>query len=364
MKKNKVKSKKSKEKIRIRGFIWVYVIGTMIVVGGVMGYGLIGAAIFDFDDRSSLTMLAMVPIMAFVYSLGMRPVLRRIKNRMEKLAVAMDEVASGNLSYQIDMKDAGEYEVLYKQFNAMALELKKTREEMESFTNEFAHEFKTPITAISGFSDLLLHEDEFVTEEEKKEYLQMISDESKRLLKLSQNALLLSKVEAMQIVSGQEHYDLAEQIRRCIILLSQSIEEKNIEIDMDEDLMLPFYGNQEILQHVWINLLNNAVKFTPENGKITVAGQVIENKAFGNAASEPKKFVEIRISDSGIGMDEETMAKIFDKYYQNDSVSLTKGSGIGLSIVKRVVTVCEGEISVSSWPGTGSTFTVTLPVKE
>ncbi len=339
---------KKKEKIKITGFTWVYVMGTAVAVAGVMGYGAIGSVIFGFDDRSALTMLAMIPIMSFSYTVVMRPIIKRIKDRMERLENGMDEVSEGNLSYQIDLKNAGEYKVLYKQFNAMVAELKKTREEMDSFTNEFAHEFKTPITAISGFSDLLLESGDDISEEDRKEYLQMISDESKRLLRLSQNTLLLSKVEAMQIVSEKEEYDLAEQIRHCLILLSRSIEDKNIEIDMDEDLELKYYGNQEMMQHVWLNLLNNAVKFTPESGRITVSGEV-------------KDMIEVRITDSGIGMDAETVSKIFDKYYQNDPVSLTKGSGIGLSIVKRIVTLCEGEISVSSWPGTGTTFTVRLP---
>lgn len=337
---------KKKERIKTRTFIWVYVIGTIVVIGGVMGYGAIGDAIFGFDERSSKTMLAMVPIMAFVYTMAMRPVIKSIKSKMNRLAEGMDEVASGNLSYQIDLKGAGEYEVLYRQFNAMATELKKTREEMESFTNEFAHEFKTPISAITGFSELLLEDKGSIPAEEKREYLQIIADESERLLKLSQNTLLLSKVEAMQIISEKEDFDIAEQIRHCLILLSKNIDEKEIEIDMDEDLMLPYYGNSEILQHVWLNLLTNAIKFTPRNGTIRVIGEKSSDR------------VAVSISDTGIGMDEDTLQKIFDKYYQNDPVSLTKGSGIGLSIVKRIVTLCGGDISVVSAPGEGSTFRI------
>ncbi len=358
-----------KKRFKVKGLIWVYVIGIIVVVGGVMGYGAIGSAVFGFDDRSSLTMLAMVPIMAFVYSMAMRPVIRSLENRMGKLAEGMNEVAEGDLSYRIDLKGAGEYKELYKQFNSMATELQKTREEMESFTNEFAHEFKTPITAISGFSEILLETAEGIEDEERIEYLKLISEESGRLLRLSQNTLLLSKMEAMQFVSEKEKYDLAEQLRRCVILLSKSIDEKKIEIDMDEDMELPYYGNQEMMQHVWINLLNNAVKFTPEKGSITIKGKVqkitsgkpISSDGSGIIATEKSEIV-ISITDTGIGMDEETAKKIFDKYYQNDPVSLTKGSGIGLSIVKRIVTLCNGTVDVKSWPGTGSTFTVKLPV--
>ncbi len=334
----------------IRGFNWVYVIGIIVVIAAVMGFGAIGTMFFDFDERSSIVMLAMIPIMGFAYFVAMRPVVRSIKSRMERLIDGMYEVSGGNLSCRIDPEGAGEYRELYRIFNMMASELQKTREEMESFTNEFAHEFKTPITAINGFSQVLLEGDDTLTDDEKREYLTVISDESNRLLKLSQNTLLLSKVEAMQIISEKEEYDLAEQIRYCLILLSRSIEEKNIEIEMDEDLVLSYYANKELLEHVWVNLLSNAVKFTPDGGSITVTG-----KADADA-------IEVRITDSGIGMDEKTAGKIFDKYYQNDPVSLTKGSGIGLAIVKRIVTLCGGDISVTSWPGTGSTFCVRLPL--
>lgn len=344
MKKNKTDAKKFK----IKGLNWVYYIGMMVTIGGVMAYGLIGAAVFDFDDRSSLTMLAMIPLMGLVCYFSLSPVVKSISRRMERLAQGMNEVSEGNLSYQIELKDAGEYKVLYEQFNAMTAELKKTRQEMEDFTNEFAHEFKTPITAINGFAEVLLQSADGLEKEERDEYLKMIEDESRRLLNLSQNTLLLSKVEAMQIVADKKSIDLAEQLRRCIILLEKPIEDKEIEIVMDEDLKLFYNGNEEILEHVWINLLNNAVKFTPQGGRIEIKGR------------KENDNVIVSITDSGIGMDEETCRHIFDKYYQNDTVSLNKGSGIGLAIVRRIVTLCGGEITVSSWPGSGSTFTVSL----
>jgi len=288
-------------------------------------------------------------MMSFVYYMAMRPVIRKLSGRIEKLTVAMDEVAGGNLDYQIDTRKSGEFTKAYKQFNSMVLELKATKQEMEDFSNEFAHEFKTPITAISGFSDHLLETGKDIETPERLEQLQMISEESKRLLALSMNTLLLSKVDAMQVVDNKENYDLAEQLRKCIILLSKELDKKEIELEMDEDLELPFYGNEELLQHVWINLLNNAIKFTPKGGTITVGGYRSEGETV------------ISISDTGVGMDEKTMQKIFDKYYQNDSMSIARGSGIGLSIVNRIVTLFDGRIDVESTLGAGTTFTVYLP---
>lgn len=347
----KTKERQS-HKNKIKGFRWVYVIGSIVVVGGVMGYGAIGSVVFDFDDRSSLTMLAMVPIMTAVYYLAMQPVVSKLSNRIDNLTKAMDEVANGNLDYQIETKGAGEFEKAYRQFNTMTLELKKTKEEMVDFTNEFAHEFKTPITAISGFSEYLLETGKDIETTERIEQLTMISEESKRLLNLSMNTLLLSKVDAMQIIDNKEKYDLAEQIRKCVIILSKALDKKNIDLEMDEDLTLPYYGNEELLQQVWLNLLNNAIKFTSKNGRIEIVGYSTEEE------------IVVSISDDGIGMDEKTMEHIFDKYYQNDSSSVAKGSGIGLAIVKRIITLCEGKIDVSSKINEGTTFTVHLPIKR
>jgi len=340
----------TKTKKKIKGFNWVYIIGTIVVFGGVMAYGMVGVLAFDFNEESSLSMLGMIVPMSFVYYLAMRPVVNKLSKRIETLTEAMDRVANGELDYQINIKKAGEFTEAYSQFNSMALELKKTKEEMQDFTNEFAHEFKTPITAISGFSDYLLETADGIETEERIEQLEMISAESKRLLNLSMNTLLLSKVEAMQVVADKEKYDLAEQLRKCVILLSKELDKKDIEIEMDEDLELPYYGNEELLQHVWLNLLNNAVKFTPKNGTISILGTMTAQE------------ILVKIKDTGVGMDEDTQAKIFDKYYQNDSTNIARGSGIGLSIVKRVVSLCGGSIEVASYVGTGTTFTVHLPI--
>ncbi len=332
----------------IREFKWVYVVGMVVVTAGVMGFGAIGTVVFSFDHRRALTMLLMIPIMSVIYYLAMKPVVRMIDSRINRLIFAMDEVANGNLEHQIDMENGGEFTKAYGQFNAMVLELKKTKQEMQDFTNEFAHEFKTPITAISGFSEHLLSTGEGLETPERMEQLKMISEESERLLKLSMNTLLLSKVDAMQVVENKEEYDLAEQLRRCVILMFKELEKKDLELEMDEDLTLPFYGNAELLQHVWINLLSNAVKFTPAGGLIRIEGEKSGDR------------ITVSISDNGVGMDEKTLGRIFEKYYQNDSCSIAGGSGIGLSIVKRIVTLSGGEIRAESRPGEGASFIVTF----
>ena len=350
------KAEKSKQQIKVSKMRWIYIVGFIVIIGGVMSYGLMGALLLGFDRNNSITMIGMIPLMILVYALAMKLVLSGIQERMERLEEAIHAVAAGNLDTQIDLRHAQEYEQIYKDFNAMAKELSATKKEMENFTNEFAHEFKTPITSINGFSQLLLESGDSLSADEKNEYLQVICDQSKRLLNLSQNTLLLSKVEAMQVVTDKDNYDLAEQIRRCMILFSKEAEQRHIEFDLSElteGNSLRYYGDREMLEHVFINLFSNAMKFTSDNGLIKVSGK----RMSGYSGDR----ISVSITDNGIGMDSETASYIFDKYYQNDTKSLTKGSGIGLSIVKRIIELCEGTISVSSWPGTGTTFTIELP---
>ncbi|MCR4675140.1 MAG: HAMP domain-containing protein, partial [Lachnospiraceae bacterium] len=139
MKNSNIKIQKHPRRKESNGFNWVYIIGTVVVVGGVMAFGLVSTLQFHVERGQAIGMLGMVFPMAFFYYVAIGPVVRNLQKKIERLTVAMDEVASGNLDCQIDTNKAGEYEDVYKQFNAMTMELKRTKEEMEAFTNEFAH---------------------------------------------------------------------------------------------------------------------------------------------------------------------------------------------------------------------------------
>lgn len=182
------------------------------------------------------------------------------------------------------------------------------------------------------------------------EYLEVIYQQSGRLANLSQNTLLLSKLEGCQILTDKTEFLLSEQIKCCAILLLKEMERKHITLHMPEEFEFSYYGNEELMEQIWINLLNNAIKFTPENGEITISAETLPNE------------VKISVSDTGIGMTAETQKHIFEKYYQNDTSSLTKGSGIGLSIVKRITELCGGDVTVHSKLHQGSTFTIHLPL--
>lgn len=336
---------------------WAILLSLVVVVGGVMSYGLVASVFGIIDERTSLSMIFMIFPMLLIMWISLRFVLEKINQRIDKIRTAITEVSGGDLSVQIPEEDAGEYLEVYKGFNAMVRELKRTREEMVQFTNDFTHEFKTPITSIHGFADYLYETGKETEEPERLEYLKVISDQSARLANMATNALILTKAEACQVVTDKMPFNLGEQIRQCAILLLREMEEKDIELELPEEFDFTYNADEEQLQQVWINILKNAVKFTHEGGTISISYE----KEINPPDLKAPKAIRVSISDTGIGMDEETKKHIFDKYYQNDSVSLTRGNGIGLAIVKRIVELYEGNIEVKSAPGEGSTFIVSLP---
>lgn len=327
---------------------WLLLANVLTVSGGVSVFGLIAYVFLNLGPENALVMLSVIPPMTVVVIVSDIVIIRAIEKRMSRLLDGIQAVAGGDMEVVLNTKGAEEYTEVYENFNLMVKELKVTKEEMSNFTNELSHEFKTPITAIQGFAQYLAETGSEIEPPERMKYLHVISEESQRLAQLSTNMLLLSKVEACQIVTDKEWFDIGEQIRRCVILLLPQMEKKQIEVELSLP-ELPYFGNQELLEQVWINLLSNAVKFTPDRGEITVSVQL------------NGEMMRIAVTDSGVGMDEETCAHIFEKYYQGEVGRTAQGNGIGLSIAHRIVTLCQGQIEVTSTPGVGSTFAVLLP---
>lgn len=343
-----MKKIKGKTLFRLIDFRWLLLVDSIVVVGAVMSFGVVARYGLGMDADNALLMLAVIPPMAIATGVSTGVTLHFIRKRMSTLLNGIRSVANGDLDFQLETKGTEEYQVIYENFNRMVKELKRTKEEMEQFINEFSHEFKTPITSIRGFAQYLVNTGKGIETPERMQYLKVIADESTRLSELSQNTLLLSKVEACQIVADKEQFDLSEQIKRSTILLLPQIEKKKINLELDVP-DISYYGNMELLEQVWLNLLNNAIKFTPENGEISIDAGYEGNNIF------------IQFSDNGIGMDNETVSHIFEKYYQGSTGHSKGGNGIGLSIVYRIVSLCDGHIEVFSSPGSGSSFKVTLP---
>lgn len=325
---------------------WLWVIGAIILVGSIMSFGIVGSLFQQLDRDNAIAMVYILVPMLLFFGLAMHILVNSINRRMLKLVNGINKVSDGDLDYRIDTKNSGEYRVLYERFNNMAEELSQTKAQMDMFVNSFAHEFKTPITSINGFADYLYETGKEIESPERLEYLKVISEQSSRLCTLSQDTLLLTKINALQIVPDKRRFSVGEQIRKCLIMMEKSFNAKDITVNIPEDSDPMVLANMDLCEHIWINLINNAVKFTPEGGTISI-----------DFRSEPGALT-VSITDTGCGMDEQTLEHVFDKYYQNDRTSTIRGNGIGLAIAKRAAELNEAKISVESEIGKGSKFTV------
>lgn len=260
---------------------------------------------------------------------------------------ATDKIASGDYSVRLNLKGPEEFRTLSNKFNHMAAEISSVEMLRTDFVNNFSHEFKTPIVSIRGFAKALKWKD--LSPEEREEYLDIIISESDRLSELSLNVLYLSKIENQTILTDKRYYNLSEQIRLAVALFDHKFSEKQLEIIFDNNEFL-IEANKEMLKQVWINLLDNAIKFSPIGGTIE-----IRMKQTGDNLS-------VKISDQGSGMSPETKEHIFDKFFQGDLSHSTNGNGLGLAIVKKIIDLHGGNITVHS-SDKGSTFEVILKNK-
>ncbi len=265
-----------------------------------------------------------------------------------KFRKALSEVANGNFDVVISEDEDLLMSQFAEDFNATVKQLKGLEIMRSEFISNLSHELKTPVTSINGFSELLLADE--VSDEERKEYAQIIYNESKRLLKLAKNTLLLSKLEGQTIVTEKSLFSFNEMIESSLILLEKEMTAKNINLHLNLD-RVNYYWDSSLLSQVVINLVSNAIKYGKQNGNIHV-------ELHSNSG-----YVFFSVKDDGIGMNEKTLAKIFDRYYQGDSSHKTEGNGLGLSIVKKIIDLCGGKIDVGSKEGDGTYFMITLPEK-
>lgn len=268
---------------------------------------------------------------------------------INRLVGAMDRVAEGKFDTRLDFKgtvfDNKSFRSISTGFNSMAEELGGTEMLRADFINNFSHEFKTPIVSIAGFCELLRSED--LTEEESEHYLRIISEESRRLAALATNILNLTKIENQSILTDISTFNLSEQIRSAVLLLESKWARRGIVpvLDFDE---IDIAANDQLLKEVWLNLIDNAIKFSPDCAEIEISATATQNR------------VSVSITNSGAEIPEDMREKIFLKFYQGDESHSAEGSGVGLAVVKKVVELHRGDISVRSDKGK-TTFAVGLP---
>lgn len=266
---------------------------------------------------------------------------------MMKLGDAMRKVAGGDFTVRLDftskIRDVRE---VYGSFNTMVKELGNTETLQTDFVSNVSHEFKTPINAIEGYASLL--QDSQLTDEQKNAYIDKIIFNTRRLSDLVGSILLLSKVNNQTISLKASTFRLDEQVRQSILALESKWEKKEIEFDIDLD-EIEYTGYENLLSHVWLNLIDNAVKFSPQNGQIRIRLKQLDGS------------VTFSIWDNGLPIPEADIDRIFNKFYQGDNSHASEGNGLGLALVRKIVAAAHGTINVTSSEDAGTEFVVALP---
>lgn len=266
---------------------------------------------------------------------------------MMKLGDAMRKVAGGDFSVRLDCTSRiHDVREVYDSFNTMVKELGNTETLQTDFVSNVSHEFKTPINAIEGYASLL--QDTQLTDEQKNAYIDKIIFNTRRLSDLVGNILLLSKVNNQTISPKTSTFRLDEQVRQSILALESKWENKEIEFDIDLD-EIEYTGFENLLSHVWLNLIDNAVKFSPQNGQIRIRLKQLDGS------------VTFSIWDNGLPIPEADIDRIFNKFYQGDNSHASEGNGLGLALVRKIVAAEQGTINVSSSEDAGTEFVVALP---
>lgn len=339
-----------KPKLSLRMRLYYY---TIVAIVAICAAALVAAALYVMDRIGASPALSLSTLMAIflvatvVATLMSYFIGQRILTPMVKLSQASKEVARGNFDITVsDTSKLEEVQTTFRNFNAMLRQLKSTATLSNDFVSNVSHEFKTPLNAIEGYAMLL--QDSGLSEEERNEYLEKILYNTQRMTALVGNVLMLSKLENKSLADSFTSFRLDEQIRQTVVYLEREWAVKQIRIDANL-AEVGFTGCESLLPHVWSNLLSNAIAASPEGSCIRLY------------LLEQTECVVFTLRDEGCGMSPEVQKRIFEKFYQADPSHQSKGNGLGLSLVKHIIELCDGVIEVESEEGKGSTFRVILP---
>lgn len=278
-----------------------------------------------------------------------------VERPVRQIVAAAKKIMQGDLTARIRLtqgylSNIGDFNEVIAYFNQMAEELSGMETLRADFIANVSHELKTPLAVIQNYGTMLGQPD--LPEERRMEYANAITDASRNLANLITNILKLNKLENQEIYPNTIKYDLSEQLCECLLLFEDAWEQKGLEIETDIEENMTINADVEMLSLVWNNLFSNAVKFTEPGGRIFLS------------IKKEGDFAVVKVADTGCGISKETGAHIFEKFYQGDTSHATKGNGLGLALVKRVMEITGGDISVESELGRGTTFTVKIRRKE
>ena len=332
-------------------YLTVFSFIVMIATAGLL-YGIWTLCVdIGFLRENSLSLNRLLLWALFVSSVISTGVVLVLGNRfifksIHELSDASARVACGDYTPRLEIPKEREIGELVENFNHMAEQLSKKETLASDFITSISHEFKTPLSTIRGYAQLL---NEDVPTEKREQYVAIITKKVDVLTDLVTKILELSKLENTETSIPCEWFSLDEQIRKNILFLEPDWSGKQIEM-IPELIPLNICGNKELLGEIWQNLLDNAIRFTPTCGRIIITME------------EQAENVSIVFRDNGVGMDEETQSHIFEKFYQGANQPSKKGSGLGLAITKQVLEMCDGTITVQSAPDKGTTVRVLLPI--
>jgi len=267
---------------------------------------------------------------------------------LDELSTALEQVEKGNYDVAVstDVKIRELYRLM-NGFNRMTKEISSVELLKKDFISYFSHEFKTPITSIRGFSrQIKEHELDL---EKQKEYVDIIYRESDRLIKMSSNVLTLTRLEHQATLTDTKRFSLDEQLRRTMLVLEKEWTEKDLELVLEMDA-IEIESNEEIVKQIWVNVISNAINYSHHGGKLKIQ------------CRKDGDFAKVRIRDYGTGMSDRVRERIFEKFYQGDASHGASGNGLGMSIAKRIIELCDGKIVIKSQLKKGTVVIVYLPL--
>jgi len=286
---------------------------------------------------------------------------RSIAKPLQRMTTATEEIARGNYDQTLDVTSPDEVGRLAASFNTMSREVKASRQAQRDFVANVSHELKTPLTSIQGFSQAIL---DGTADDDESRYraIEIISSEANRMSRLVDGLLDLARIESGQIKMQQEPVDLAEVLKACVEQFALQAQEGNVALVLDVPALSPVTGDKDRLAQVFTNLLANALKHTPPDGKVTIKAQEAKQtqKEVDTAAT-----VEITVTDTGSGIPPEDLSHVFERFYQVDKSRAGKdrGAGLGLTIARQITEAHGGTIIVESVKDLGTKFTVNLPIE-
>lgn len=339
-------SKKSRPRLSMS--LWFTV---LLFIENIAAVGIATASVSILNSVVPNGIKISAELLVFLFSLVIGVSLSLLSNKLfllplRTLYLKMRKVSKGDFTVRIDDKSRiKEIDNMYKNFNLMVKELGKLETIQSDFVSNVSHEFKTPLSAIEGYS-MLLQGSENISKEQEL-YIQKILFNTERLSALVGNILLLAKLDNQNIQAKRNAFRLDEQIRQAILLNEISWSKKNIYLDVELE-SAEFFGTEELLLHVWNNLISNAIKFSPNDQTVMIC------------LTKTEESLIFSIADKGKGLSDEVIKHMFDKFYQGDSAHKAEGNGLGLALAKRIVNMNNGTITAENLTDGGCEFIVTL----